>query len=43
MCQGGGLSLVAVELLTKAGFKEVKSLKGGTDLWHEEGYPTTTF
>ena len=40
MCQGGGLSLVAVELLTKAGFKEVKSLKGGTDLWHERGYPT---
>jgi rhodanese-related sulfurtransferase len=42
MCPGGGMSLVAVEVLTEAGFKDVKSLKGGTDLWHEKGYPTTT-
>jgi len=42
MCPGGGLSLVAVEILEKAGFKDVKSLKGGTDLWHTSGYPTTT-
>ena len=41
MCPGGGMSLVAVEILEKAGFKDVKSLKGGTDLWHEKGYPTT--
>ena len=40
MCPGGGMSLVAVEILEKAGFKDVKSLKGGTDLWHEKGYPT---
>ena len=42
MCPGGGLSLVAVDILTEAGFKDVKSLKGGTDMWHEKGYPTTT-
>ena len=42
MCPGGGMSLVAVEILTNAGFKDVKSLKGGTDLWHNNGYPTTT-
>jgi len=42
MCPGGGLSLVAVEIMTEAGFKDVKSLKGGLDLWHEKGYPTTT-
>ena len=42
MCPGGGLSLVAVDILTKAGFKGSKSLKGGTDLWHKKGYPTTT-
>jgi len=42
MCPGGGLSLVAVEILEKAGFKDVKSLKGGTDLWNKKGYPTTT-
>ena len=42
MCPGGGLSLAAVEILTEAGFKDVKSLKGGMDLWHKKGYPTTT-
>jgi rhodanese-related sulfurtransferase len=41
MCPGGGLSLVAIDILTEAGFKDVKSLKGGTDMWHEKGYPTT--
>jgi rhodanese-related sulfurtransferase len=41
MCPGGGMSLVAVDILTEAGFKDVKSLKGGTDLWYKKGYPTT--
>jgi tRNA 2-thiouridine synthesizing protein A len=41
MCPGGGLSLVAVDILEKAGFTDVKSLKGGTDEWHQKGYPTT--
>ena len=40
MCPGGGLSLVAVDLLQEAGFKDVKSLNGGTDEWHQKGYPT---
>ena len=42
ICPGGGLSLAAVEILTEAGFKDVKSLKGGISLWHKKGYPTTT-
>ncbi|MHA1746287.1 MAG: rhodanese-like domain-containing protein [Promethearchaeota archaeon] len=42
MCPGGGLSLVAVDVLSKAGFKDVKSLKGGVDLWKKNGYPITT-
>jgi rhodanese-related sulfurtransferase len=42
MCPGGGLSLAAVDLMTEAGFKDVKSLTGGTDAWHRKGYPTTT-
>ena len=42
MCPGGGLSLVAIDILTEAGFKDVKSLKGGTDAWNQKGYPTTT-
>jgi len=41
MCPGGGMSLVAVEILTEAGFEDVKSLKGGTDQWHQSGHPTT--
>lgn len=42
MCPGGGLSLAAVEILTEAGFTDVMSLKGGMNLWHKKGYPTTT-
>ncbi|MBT3285358.1 rhodanese-like domain-containing protein [Candidatus Bathyarchaeota archaeon] len=40
MCPGGGMSLVAVDILTEAGFKDTKSLHGGTDLWNKSGYPT---
>jgi rhodanese-related sulfurtransferase len=39
MCPGGGLSLVAVDILQEAGFSDVKSLKGGTEDWHQKGYP----
>lgn len=42
LCPGGGLSLVAVDILVDGGFKDVKSLKGGMDLWMEKGYPVTT-
>lgn len=38
-CPGGGLSLVAVDILQEAGFGDVKSLKGGTDEWIKKGYP----
>ena len=41
MCPGGGLSLVAVDILNEAGFKDTKSLKGGTDEWRDKGYPLT--
>lgn len=42
MCPGGGLSLAAVDVMREAGFKDVKSLKGGTDAWNRKGYPLTT-
>ena len=42
MCPGGGLSLVAYELLKEVGFKNVKSLTGGTDEWRDKGYPLTS-
>jgi len=38
MCPGGGLSLVAADILQNAGFGDVKSLKGGTDEWTRKGY-----
>ena len=42
ICPGGGLSLIAVNVLVEANFTNVKSLHGGLDLWREKGYPTTT-
>jgi len=42
ICPGGGMSLVAVDVLNDAGFKIVRSLKGGTDAWHKKGYPMVT-
>jgi rhodanese-related sulfurtransferase len=41
MCPGGGLSLAAVDVMRDVGFKDVKSLKGGTDEWHKKRYPLT--
>ncbi|MHA2093743.1 MAG: rhodanese-like domain-containing protein [Candidatus Hodarchaeales archaeon] len=42
LCPGGGLSLVAVDIMEEAGFENVKSLHDGFDLWRKKGYPTTT-
>ncbi|MFX0051890.1 MAG: sulfurtransferase TusA family protein [Candidatus Hermodarchaeota archaeon] len=39
ICQGGGASLVAVDVLREAGFNDVKSLKGGIKKWYKKGYP----
>ena len=39
MCPGGGMSLVAVELMNKAGFENAKSLKGGIWAWAKKDYP----
>ncbi len=41
-CPGGGLSMIAVDILDEAGFSNVKSLHGGLDLWVQNGYPTAT-
>ncbi|MHA2096448.1 MAG: rhodanese-like domain-containing protein [Candidatus Hodarchaeales archaeon] len=42
ICPGGGMSLVAVDVLINAGFEDVKSLKGGIMLWEKRGYPIIT-
>jgi len=39
ICPGGGMSLISVDIMTEAGFKDVKSLKGGIVKWHKKGYP----
>lgn len=42
LCPGGGMSLIAVDILIDADFTNVKSLHGGLDLWKKNGYPLTT-
>ena len=39
LCPGGGMSLVAVDVMVEAGFTDVKSLKGGIKAWKKKGYP----
>ena len=39
LCPGGGLSLAAVEILTEAGFKDVKSLKVARICGIKKGIP----
>lgn len=39
ICPGGGMSLIAAEIMIKADFQDVKSLKGGIKQWHKKGYP----
>jgi len=41
VCGGGGMSLVAAEIMIKAGFKGVKSLNGGMQLWNKKVYLIT--
>ena len=42
ICPGGGMSLVAAEIMAEADFRDLKSLTGGIDLWFKKGYPTIT-
>lgn len=39
ICPGGGMSLIAVDIMVDAGFKNVRSLTGGIDEWYKKGYP----
>jgi 3-mercaptopyruvate sulfurtransferase SseA len=41
ICPGGGFSLVAAEIMAENGFKDVKSLDGGSDGWFKKGFETT--
>jgi len=39
VCHSGARSMMAAQLLVRAGFKDVRNLKGGMILWHRNGYP----
>lgn len=41
ICQGGGRSLLAAELLERLGYRHVASVLGGTSRWIAEGLPMT--
>ncbi|VAW08809.1 hypothetical protein MNBD_ACTINO01-1931, partial [hydrothermal vent metagenome] len=39
LCQRGEISLMAVLFLTSLGYRNVRSVNGGTIAWRELGYP----
>jgi CoA-disulfide reductase len=39
ICEAGARSMMAAQLLVRAGFKDVRNLKGGMALWNRKGYP----
>lgn len=41
ICQTGGRSMLAAELLQRNGYKNVMSVRGGTSRWIAEGLPVT--
>ena len=43
VCGGGGMSLVAAEIMIEAGFKDVRSLNGGMQLWNKKEYPIDSY
>jgi NADPH-dependent 2,4-dienoyl-CoA reductase/sulfur reductase-like enzyme/rhodanese-related sulfurtransferase/TusA-related sulfurtransferase len=39
ICHSGSRSMMASQLLVRAGFKDVRNLTGGMMMWHRSGYP----
>jgi len=39
ICHSGSRSMMAAQLLVRAGFKDVRNLTGGMIIWHRNGYP----
>ena len=39
ICHSGSRSMMASQLLARAGFKDVRNLVGGMMMWHRKGYP----
>jgi rhodanese-related sulfurtransferase len=40
VCQRGNISLPAVLFLTSLGYRNVRSINGGTNAWQESGFAT---
>jgi len=40
VCHSGSRSMMAAQLLVRAGFKDVRNLTGGMIIWHRKGFPT---
>jgi rhodanese-related sulfurtransferase/TusA-related sulfurtransferase len=43
ICHSGSRSMMASQLLVRAGFKDVRNLTGGMKMWHRRGYPVEDF
>ncbi|MBY9016881.1 MAG: FAD-dependent oxidoreductase [Candidatus Lokiarchaeota archaeon] len=39
ICHSGSRSMMAAQLLARAGFKDVRNLTGGMMVWHRNGFP----
>jgi CoA-disulfide reductase len=39
ICEAGSRSMMAAQLLVRAGFKDVRNLRGGMALWNRKGFP----
>jgi len=39
ICHSGSRSMMAAQILARAGFKDVRNLTGGMIMWHRRGYP----
>jgi thiazole biosynthesis-like protein len=39
VCHSGSRSMMAAQILARAGFKDIRNLSGGTMLWRRKGYP----
>ncbi|MFW9940671.1 MAG: FAD-dependent oxidoreductase [Candidatus Thorarchaeota archaeon] len=40
ICHSGSRSMMAAQILARAGFKDIRNLTGGMMMWHRKGYPT---
>ncbi|MHA2180894.1 MAG: rhodanese-like domain-containing protein, partial [Promethearchaeota archaeon] len=42
ICHSGSRSMMAAQILARAGFKDIRNLTGGVMLWRRRGYPVLT-